>query len=492
MAEDTEICGGFLDAKLSGTRCVTQKVRKRSLAPWKVWKRHWCTVKKLGPGLGIEIQLDYGISSGGISQNEKDNSIVIPYDAIVYRTQSKSKQFAFGIFLNKERKPLLYLSGNSETETQRWMSNIRQLLKPRKHRLMDGFYNISIVDNAHSRLAGLTGLYGDLVASQMGVFIKDIHSGEIIQNLKWKEMKQFHLTTAGRPEDVKRICVIHTTKEFNAGVGELHVFCLKASKLLQDLVTQGRGPKHKHIDKRPLSLSEGDLRISGHCEEGTTTFPALKSKIAFSLINAGLGLLLSSRSGNDVKSLNDMTNGHNLDKVMNEKQPIVTRVVDNVYQQKPTSIPDIVSSIKDLDTSSHRRISNVSVASGVYEEIIDNTNCSRIVSVTSNFYEDPEELIFSSHNLQLQPPPLPPRQRCGSASTRNGSISEDGLDSEGDTRSVTPNDITPLSEDKIIHSQQAIIDHSEYVPMSPRPKVITSYHLEVENSSQEEIYMVMQ
>ncbi|XP_046834079.1 uncharacterized protein LOC124430902 isoform X2 [Vespa crabro] len=463
MAEDTEICGGFLDAKLSGTRCVTQKVRKRSLAPWKVWKRHWCTVKKLGPGLGIEIQLDYGISSGGISQNEKDNSIVIPYDAIVYRTHSKSKQFAFGIFLNKERKPLLYLSGNSETETQRWMSNIRQLLKPRKHRLMDGFYNISIVDNAHSRLAGLTGLYGDLVASQMGVFIKDIHSGEIIQNLKWKEMKQFHLTTAGRPEDVKRICVIHTTKEFNAGVGELHVFCLKASKLLQDLVTQGRGPKHKHIDKRPLSLSEGDLRISGHCEEG-----------------------------NDVKSLNDMTNGHNLDKVMNEKQPIVTRVVDNVYQQKPTSIPDIVSSIKDLDTSSHRRISNVSVASGVYEEIIDNTNCSRIVSVTSNFYEDPEELIFSSHNLQLQPPPLPPRQRCGSASTRNGSISEDGLDSEGDTRSVTPNDITPLSEDKIIHSQQPIIDHSEYVPMSPRPKLITSYHLEVENSSQEEIYMVMQ
>lgn len=72
------------------------------------------------------------------------------------------------------------------------------------------------------------------------------------------------------------------------------------------------------------------------------------------------------------------------------------------------------------------------------------------------------------------------------------SISEDGLDSEGDTRSVTPNDITPLSEDKIMHSQQAIIDHSEYVPMSPRPKVITSYHLEVQNSSQEEIYMVMQ
>ncbi|KAK2576933.1 hypothetical protein KPH14_005551 [Odynerus spinipes] len=471
---------------------MTQKVRKRSLASWKVWKRHWCSVKKLGPGLGIEIRLDCGISSGGVSQNEKDNSIIVPYDAIIYRTQSKSKQFAFGIFLNKERKPMLYLSGNSETETQRWMSNIRQLLKPRKHRFMDGSYNISIVDNAHSRLAGLTGLYGDLVASQMGIFIKDTHSGEIVQNLEWKEMKQFHLTTAGRPEDVKRICVIHTTKEFRAGVGELHVFCLKANKLLQDLVTQGRGPKHRHVDQRPLSLSEGDLRISGHCEESVATFPALKSKIASSLINAGLGLLLSSRSGNEVKSLSDMTNGHSLDKVMNEKKSILTRAVDNVYHQKPASISNIVSSINDLDISSHRRVSNVSVASGVYEEILDNTNCSRIVSVTSNFYEDPEELIFSSHNFQLQPPPLPPRQRCGSASTRNGSISEDGLDSEGDTRSVTPNDMTPLSEDKMMHSQQLTIDNSEYVPMSPRPKMITPYHLEVQNSSQEEVYMVMQ
>lgn len=51
--------------------------------------------------------------------------------------------------------------------------------------------------------------------------------------------------TAGRPEDVKRICVIHTTKEFCCGIGELYLFCLNANKLLQDLVTQGRGPKYR-------------------------------------------------------------------------------------------------------------------------------------------------------------------------------------------------------------------------------------------------------
>lgn len=51
--------------------------------------------------------------------------------------------------------------------------------------------------------------------------------------------------TAGRPEDVKRICVLHTTKEFCCGIGEIYLFCLDAKKLLQDLVTQGRGPKYK-------------------------------------------------------------------------------------------------------------------------------------------------------------------------------------------------------------------------------------------------------
>lgn len=89
----------------------------------------------------------------------------------------------------------------------------------------------------------LSGLYGDLIVNEMEIFFRDIHTGVVIKTFEWKEFTQFHLMTVGRPEDVKRICVIHTSKEFCCGVGELHIFCLNANKLLQDLVTQGRGPK---------------------------------------------------------------------------------------------------------------------------------------------------------------------------------------------------------------------------------------------------------
>ena len=152
----SEVCG-FLDAKIPGNSCVSRRVRKRTLAPWKVWKRHWCSVRKLGPCLGVEILLDCGITNGIIHSGDCKNSIIVPMDSIICRTESRTKQFAFGIFPANERKPLLYFSGTSETETQRWMANLRHLLKPRKHKFMERTYNVSMVDNTHSRAAGLTG-----------------------------------------------------------------------------------------------------------------------------------------------------------------------------------------------------------------------------------------------------------------------------------------------------------------------------------------------
>lgn len=114
----------------------------------------------------------------------------------------------------------------------------------------------------------LIGLYGDLIANEMGIFIRDSHTGEIVETFEWKEFTQFHLMTAGRPEDVKRICVMHTSKEFRCGVGELYIFCLDANKLLQDLVTQGRGPRHR---QKPLH-SNDNLETVTH--SGVSSLPS--------------------------------------------------------------------------------------------------------------------------------------------------------------------------------------------------------------------------
>lgn len=96
----------------------------------------------------------------------------------------------------------------------------------------------------------------------------------------------------------------------------------------------------------------------------------------------------------------------------------IRQAVDNVYQPEPASL-NVTSSLEELEEPSLRRISNISVSSGIYEEILDDfVPMTKTRTVPSNLYEDPGELILNS-SMKLKPPPLPPRQRCGSGSTRH-------------------------------------------------------------------------
>ncbi|CAL7933454.1 unnamed protein product [Xylocopa violacea] len=446
--ENSEICG-FLNVKFCANKSKVHKVKKRTLGPWKVWKRHWCSFKKLDPELGIRVHLDCCLGNDSIqSLHDRDDFILIPLDATICRTQSRSKHFAFGIFPAKERKPLLYLAGNSEIESQRWMANIRQLLRPKNLKISSGFYNISIIDNSHSKASGLTGLYGALMTNTLGVVIKDIHSSEIIQNFKWNELGQFHLATAGRPDDVKCICVIHTTKEFHAGIGELHVFCLEATKLLQDLVTQGRGLRHKQINRRPLSLSEGDIRVVTRDELPSRSYSTANERM-------------------ELKTLNKRREANERYEETNCKIP--NKMTEDVYQPEPHSYQV-------------RRFSNISTTSGIYEEIPDEHD--KNAAGTSNLYI---EHLF--HQLSEEPPPLPPRQRCASESMK-GSRSQD-------IRVSGPSSLPLTSHRNSVQIErnnsefQRTVDNSNYVPMSPRLKDITLYNLEMQTTLQENDYVIM-
>lgn len=442
MAEENNEISGFLDVKFFCGKSRVHKVKKRTLGPWKVWKRHWCSFENLGSGVGIKVHLDFclGNSNAQLVQ-ERDNSIIIPLDAIICRTQSRSKQFAFGIFPSKERKPLLYLAGNSEIDTQRWMANIRQLLRPRNLKAALGFHSISIVDNAHSKASGLTGLYGDLTTNPLGVFIKDVHTGLIIENFEWKELGQFHLATAGRPEDVKCICVIHTTKEFRTGIGELHVFCLEAGKLLHDLVTQGRGSRHKQVNRRPLSLSEGDIRTITHDE-----------------------LMRSYSVANERVHLRPLNRRRDTNDRYEEK-------VEDLYQPEPYSHHD-------------RRCSNISTASGIYEEIPDEVDQNAVAA--SSFYM---EQIFRCRSPN-EPPPLPPRQRCASESMK-GSRSQDVRVFSGPSSLPSISRVSSIQMERTNLESRRVMVESNYVPMSPRLKDIIVYNLEAETAPPENDYVIM-
>lgn len=54
------------------------------------------------------------------------------------------------------------------------------------------------------------------------------------------------------------------------------------------------------------------------------------------------------------------------------------------------------------------RMSNTSIASGIYEEIIDNVYSFKQKTSISNEYEEADKIPIC--NFQIKPPALPPRQ----------------------------------------------------------------------------------
>lgn len=93
------------------------------------------------------------------------------------------------------------------------------------------------------------------------------------------------------------------------------------------------------------------------------------------------------------------------------KCKIPNRTIRYFYQFEPPSIPFIGGS-SGGPSSSKNRISDVSIASGIYEEIADQRS-NNVTAGTSSFMEVDEELPTRHPE---EPPPLPPRQRCASES----------------------------------------------------------------------------
>lgn len=57
------------------------------------------------------------------------HSVLIPDTCVCYRTDSRTKPFAFGLFLDsKSHKAIMYLAGCSETNSQEWMYAVRAAL----------------------------------------------------------------------------------------------------------------------------------------------------------------------------------------------------------------------------------------------------------------------------------------------------------------------------------------------------------------------------
>ncbi|KAF2900289.1 hypothetical protein ILUMI_05899 [Ignelater luminosus] len=395
---EVKVCTGYLDVKISAKS-------RRGFTPWKAWHKQWCEIRRLDNiENGAELKLKTSQDGNVIS------CVVLPRSSTVCRIQSRSKSYAFGVFTcGRSQKPLLFLSGSCESDTQRWMEIIRKTLSIALYIPVGNLsFHVSIVDNTHSRAAGLTGLHGILSANCQEIIISDPTTGENIIKWKWHQFHQFHLQAVSQVEDENVICVFHTSREFIAGPGQLHFYCQKALNLLELLVSRGKCKFNLSLAaSQRLSLSEGDLSKS---TEDIANNPNYCLRNLSDSDDSGVQEgLLSGGSESHTKNSPSMTG-------LLSKTPGGSEADDDDDNDN-----EDVSIIDNSHTCKiPRGESGISLASGVYEEIPEtlpddkkNQKVNENVNIYTNghmahVYEDPEELS-TAISFKCDPPPLPPR-----------------------------------------------------------------------------------
>ncbi|KAJ8934482.1 hypothetical protein NQ314_013357 [Rhamnusium bicolor] len=276
--------------------------------------------------------------------------------------------------------------------------------------LGDSNFRVSLVDNKHSRTAGLIGLFGVLGMSSQEIFISDPCTGEPKISFKWFQFHQFHHQAPAQPVDKEKVIVMHTSGEFPAGPGQLYLYCEDGSNLLNHLVAKGKLSKSPPgiISSRRLSRSEGDLCCaSNNFYLYTPDSPSyFRSKTDSE--DSGVRVSVSSDdSGYVTKSKNASSN-------LSVGIALITKTPGE--SETEDSSQDLANIDEEFPRGSlPRRESGVSLASGIYEEIPDdypkispNKNDPKY---TNHVYENPLELILGVKSSKyFSPPPLPPRR----------------------------------------------------------------------------------
>ncbi|XP_039275938.1 uncharacterized protein LOC111053268 [Nilaparvata lugens] len=411
---------GYIDVKVPS--------RGRKFGPWKAWNKQWCTIR-VTSGRSVEICLANNMSNLNYSL-----TVQVPVNASICRSESRTKSYAFGIFLpeSKYHEAVLFLAGSSETESQKWMSQIRALLKPNLIPVTHDEFFVSLIDNKCSRNAGLYGTYGILSLSSIDMTITDSNTGIINASWKWSQIEYAKLAIpAQNDKDSEKILIIRLLSKEVAEDCELQVFCESAMDL-ESAINRYRSSRQHRLMTSPLpqppsspaarllrlhgsaarrlSRSEGDLRhwatlppnhnsaalrSSSKCIDDQ---PSPLGKIAKTLISASIGLILSTPGCSEPDSSRDYQNISTDDWELVEYHDIESETKDlpGLHFEE---LPGLHFSFPK-STSSNRRESGTSVASGIYEEIEEQSTRLHQTSLKST----------ETEKNNVAPPPLPPRK----------------------------------------------------------------------------------
>lgn len=223
---------GYIDLKLpSGAR---------SSLTWQGWKRKWLDLTQIesSPGQPVNVLVEV--------RNHRNSGVIAcgtltPKDTQVFRCGSGSKTHAVAIRVGYGGA-LLYLSGDTESESQEWMAAIRALLWPpipmvELEKALGFKFEVSLVDDTFSGRAGLLGSYGNLSISGHKLILTHPHTEHVIQEWYLSTLVRFRVPRSKNSADHGKLLAIECGSGSSTGKGVLQFYCPEAFHFLHTLRT---------------------------------------------------------------------------------------------------------------------------------------------------------------------------------------------------------------------------------------------------------------
>ncbi|XP_022670859.1 uncharacterized protein LOC111254371 isoform X5 [Varroa destructor] len=232
MGDVTKKAGGYVQVKLIPS--------DRSGQTWSGWARRWVDlllVKKDSMKTKKETFIEAWIEVRKKKSSAKPIKMwtIDAKDTLVYRCTSRSKNHPFGIRF--KGKDLLYLSGNSESESQEWMKRIRSTLWPvdkgvELETSAGKLFEVSVIDNNYSVSCELLGSYGHLTVRENKLMMFDYNGRYIVQEWYLHTIRKLDAFKASQI-DTGRLLSVHLGENSSTGCGVLYLFCPSAVLLLE-------------------------------------------------------------------------------------------------------------------------------------------------------------------------------------------------------------------------------------------------------------------
>ncbi|XP_077503758.1 uncharacterized protein LOC144114126 [Amblyomma americanum] len=430
------IKSGYVDVKLPPSA--------RNSSTWKSWKRKWVDLTQLESASGQPCDVLLEVRANRNSGVQARGTLS-PKTAQVFRCGSHSREFAVAI-RSGQRPPMVFLAGESETQSQEWMAALRALLWPpvpmvELENVLGFKFEASLIDDAWSGRAGLLGSYGNLSISGHKLILTHPHTEHVIQEWYLNTLVRFQVFRNKHEADHGKLLAIECGSESSTGRGVLHFYCPEALNFVYTL----RGVVQGIIKRMPPEQYSWKEAQEMRCPP-----PARRENSAQQRRAAAI----EDSSGYSVPKSNAISVLH----MPTFNGPLPPPRMEEVQQGFPCSRQSHLS-ISTFD-------SGISVTSGHVDNELESPVSDVAFSVSSDIneriYEKLDDVLLRRASLEKErdiPPPLPPKthRRRKSEPAKPAVVEEAAGEVESSPNERTlrpysmPADMTPYPKEEGTH-----------------------------------------